>query len=96
MEGATIHYTINEEPEQTAITQVVLSLTENMEISAYATMDGYVQSETIQAAFYVKATPTDMAETTGASPARRKQLINGQIVIQAEDGSLWTIIGQRL
>lgn len=96
VEGATIHYTINEEPEQTAITQVVLSLTENMEISAYATMDGYVQSETIQAAFYVKATPTDMAETTGASPARRKQLINGQIVIQAEDGSLWTIIGQRL
>ena len=96
VEGATIHYTINEEPEQTAITQVMLNLTENMEISAYATMDGYVQSETIQAAFYVKATPTDMAETTGASPARRKQLINGQIVIQAEDGSLWTIIGQRL
>lgn len=95
-EGATIHYTINEGEEQTALTEVVLTLTENMEITAYATMDGYMQSESIQAAFYVKATPSGIAEPTEATWSRRKRLINGQIVIQAEDASLWTIIGQKL
>lgn len=95
VEGATIHYTINENPEQTAVTEVILTLTENMEISAYATKDGYVQSETIQAAFYVKELiPTAIDEITNADNVQ-KVLRDGQILI-LRNGQSYDLRGNRV
>ena len=66
-DGATIHYRIGDGDEQTAVTEVMLTLTEDMEISAYATKEGFLDSETITAAFFVKEVPTGMDEVRGKS-----------------------------
>lgn len=95
-EGATIHYTINEQPEQTALTEVLLTLTENMEISAYATMAGYTQSQTVQAAFYVRDDSPTTLEDRAVQKSSRKLLINGQLLIETPDGSRWTVLGTRV
>lgn len=91
-EGATIHYRIGEGEEQTALTEVLLTLTENMEITAYATQEGFLDSESVSAAFYVKEVPTGMDDVDADVNVYKKVLRNGRVMI-VRDGVEYDVMG---
>ena len=57
-EGATIHYTYNGGPEQTGTSPITLYVNSTATIEAYATLAGYVDSETATATYTIDLTPT--------------------------------------
>lgn len=94
-EGATIHYRIGDGEEQTAVTEVMLTLTENMEISAYATKAGFLDSETITAAFFVREVPTGNVDVDEDVDVYRKVMRNGRVEIESRGGR-YSILGEKL
>jgi len=94
-EGATIHYTINSEPEQTAITQVTLTLVDYTEIAAYVTMDGYAQSETIEGAFFVEEEQPTAVDETPMELVPYKRFDNGHLYIVNGD-RIYDVCGKRV
>lgn len=57
-EGAMIHYTYNGGPEQTGSSPITLYVNSTATIEAYATLTGYVDSETATATYTIDLTPT--------------------------------------
>lgn len=61
-DGATIHYTYNGGSEQTGTSPITLNVNSNATIVAWATLDGYEDSEQVTAPYTINLTPTLTAD----------------------------------
>ena len=57
-DGALIHYTYNSGPEQTGTSPITLNVNSTATIVAWATLDGYEDSEQVTATYTINLTPT--------------------------------------
>ena len=61
-DGATIHYTYNSGPEQTGTSPITLNVNSFATIVAWATLDGYEDSEQVTATYNINLTPSLTAD----------------------------------
>lgn len=93
--GATLHYSINGGEEQIATSPVELTINETTILRAYATKEGWANSNTAQATYTIAGDPTAIDTNTIQEVTTHKILRNGQLYL-IHKGTMYDARGVRI